>query len=364
VRDRGGAVAGAARRASDRPLLHGDAAHGRAGVDLHHGALGRHPAAPTRPSRPASIPAGAGAGDAGATVQRARRCSLARPAWLVWPRDPWLTATIVTATIASILACVYFFAHQDVLIYTDSESHMTIARRVFDSATPGLAQLGVNWLPLPHILMWPFVWNDYLWRTGLAGALVAAPCYVVAAAYTYLCAREITDNRAASYVGALALILNPNTLYLQTTPLSEATLLAVTAATCYYFLRWARNGNPTTLLAAAFCALLGVMTRYEGWSFFVALILVMAIVDIARQTSLRRLIGDLVVFASPGAAGIALWLLWNEILTGNPRYFQNGPFSPTAQQSVLRQEGFLPTYYNLGLISLPWRRTWANTSGR
>ncbi|HEX9036169.1 MAG TPA: glycosyltransferase [Ktedonobacterales bacterium] len=284
-----------------------------------------------------------------ARAAKTKRARLALPSWLAWLHDGWLMAALLTAITASAIACIYYFQHQDLLLYTDGESHMTIARRVFESGTPGLAQLGSNWLPLPHILLWPFVWNDFLWRTGLAGTLAAAPCYVVAAVYTFLSAREITGNGAASYVGALALILNPNILYLQTTPLSEATLLAVTAATCFYVVRWARTDAPLSLLAAALCALLGVMTRYEGWSFFMALVLVIAIVDMAKRVSLRRITGDLVVFAAPGFAGITLWLLWNFLLTGNPRYFQNGPYSPSAQQHILRQEGFLPTYHQLWL---------------
>jgi cellulose synthase/poly-beta-1,6-N-acetylglucosamine synthase-like glycosyltransferase len=274
---------------------------------------------------------------------------VALPAWLAWLRDGWLVATLLTAITASIAACVYFFSQHDLLLYNDSESHMRLARLVFDSATPGLAQLGSNWLPLPHILMWPFVWSDFLWRTGLAGTLVAAPCYVVAAVYTFLCARELTSNGAASYAGALALILNPNILYLQTTPLSEATLLAVTAATSYYFLRWARGGATSALLAAAVCALLGVMTRYEGWSLFMALTLMIAVVDLVKRQSMRRMIGDIAVFALPGASGIVLWLIWDYLLTGNPRYFQNGPYSPVAQQTLLREAGQLPTYHHLWL---------------
>src|SRR5262249_33708075 len=74
-------------------------------------------------------------------------------------RDLWLVATIVTACITSIAACWYYFQQDEILLYADAHSHMRLARTVFDSLTPGLAQLGGVWLPLPHILMWPFIWN-------------------------------------------------------------------------------------------------------------------------------------------------------------------------------------------------------------
>ena len=37
-------------------------------------------------------------------------------------------------------------------------------------AIPGLAQLGGVWLPLPHLLMLPFVRKMEWWQNGLAGA--------------------------------------------------------------------------------------------------------------------------------------------------------------------------------------------------
>jgi len=50
--------------------------------------------------------------------------------------------------------------------YGDAVAHINIARRVFDSQTPGLLQLGTVWLPLPHLLMIPFIFSDAMWRSG------------------------------------------------------------------------------------------------------------------------------------------------------------------------------------------------------
>src|SRR5204863_9614766 len=87
-----------------------------------------------------------------------------------WFKDPWLLATFIVACVISCASCWYFFQHHQILLYDDSISHLRIARRVFDSINSGFAHLGGVWLPLPHVLMLPFVWNDYLWRTGLAGS--------------------------------------------------------------------------------------------------------------------------------------------------------------------------------------------------
>ncbi len=66
-------------------------------------------------------------------------------------RDLWLVATIVIACMSSLAACWYFFHQHEILLYQDTLSHMRISRSVFDSATPGLAQLGSIWLPLPPL---------------------------------------------------------------------------------------------------------------------------------------------------------------------------------------------------------------------
>ncbi len=69
-------------------------------------------------------------------------------------------------------------ARATLLYYGDAEAHLNIARRIVDSRTPGCDQIGTVWLPLPHLLMLPFVRNDWLWRSGLAGAIPSAICFV------------------------------------------------------------------------------------------------------------------------------------------------------------------------------------------
>ena len=96
-----------------------------------------------------------------------------------WFHDRWLLAIVLLACCASVAAVWYFAQNYQILLLGDTYAHMLIARRLFDNSTPGLAQLGGIWLPLPHLLMLPFIWNDYLWHTGLAGSFVAMPCYVI-----------------------------------------------------------------------------------------------------------------------------------------------------------------------------------------
>ena len=55
----------------------------------------------------------------------------------------------------SIISFLYFYHTGQHLLYADAISRLDIARKVIDNITPGLAQLGNVWLPLPQILMLP-----------------------------------------------------------------------------------------------------------------------------------------------------------------------------------------------------------------
>jgi hypothetical protein len=68
------------------------------------------------------------------------------------------------------------------LLYGDAVAHLHIARRIFDSLNPGFRQLGSVWLPLPHLLLLPFVQKMSWWQTGMAGAWPSMACYVLGCA--------------------------------------------------------------------------------------------------------------------------------------------------------------------------------------
>ncbi len=262
-------------------------------------------------------------------------------------RDLWLAATIVTACITSVVACWYYFRQHEIVLYQDALSHMRISRSVFDNLTPGLAQLGSVWLPLPHVLMWPFIWNDYLWHSGLAGSFVSMPCYVIAAICIFLSVRRLTQSSSASFIGTLVFILNPNVLYLQSIPLSETVCIATSAMTAYYFLCWVQDGKLQQLILVAVSAFFATLARYDGWALFVGVFCCITLVGWMKHHNWQHIRANLVIFGVLGSLGIALWLLWNKLIFGDPLYFQKGLYSSQAQQSQELTAGQLYTYHNL-----------------
>src|ERR1700675_3079393 len=192
----------------------------------------------------------------------------------------WLALAGVIAMLAgiSVTAARWCLNRGYVLYYGDAEAHLNIARRVLDSRTPGAEQIGTVWLPLPHLLMLPFVMHDACWRNGLAGAIPSAAGFVAAGAFLFAAARRLYASAAAGLAAALLFALNPNMLYLQSTPMTEAIFAAALAALLWATVWFRDSQSAWALLAAAAASNAASLTRYEGWFLipFVALYLLIA----------------------------------------------------------------------------------------
>src|SRR6202142_2174486 len=95
-----------------------------------------------------------------------------------WDRETALVAQF--AACVSFIAFAFYFQHSGLLLYGDAVAHINIARRVFDSRTPGLLQLGTVWLPLPHLLILPFIVSKQMWQSGAGGSIPSMAAYVLA----------------------------------------------------------------------------------------------------------------------------------------------------------------------------------------
>jgi hypothetical protein len=253
---------------------------------------------------------------------------------------------LILLILFSVSAWFISFRMGYVLTYNDAASHLNIARRIVDNLTPGLAQIGTVWLPLPHILMLLFAWNDTLWHTGIAGSIVSMISYIVFVVFIYKSLLLLTNNRRSALIGAVVAALNPNLLYLQTTPMTEPLLLATFSLTTFYFVRYIQSDQILDLVLTGISVAMATLTRYDGWFLFVSLFLVLFIRALIRK-GWKKAEGALILFLTIGGFGIFLWLLWNLAIFHNALYFILGPYSAYAQQSVLRKVGQLPTQGNL-----------------
>jgi hypothetical protein len=257
---------------------------------------------------------------------------------------------VALSVLFSTIAIAIFLSQDTVIAYGDAESHLNIAKRVIHGLTPGFAQLGGIWLPIPHLLMVPFIWNDFLWRTGLAGAIVSAIAYTISGIMIYKITYMLFKNKLAAFVAFLVFALNLNILYMQSTPMTEVPLLAFFLLSTYYFMRYLMRGELLTdLTIAAFFAFCASLSRYDGWFLVMAEAGLLIVHHLIKRNSLRDIEGRLIIFGSVAFLGIALWLLWGYLILGNPLYFTDSPFSAKSQQQGWLAKGELPTYHDLPL---------------
>ena len=275
---------------------------------------------------------------------------------------------LILAVALAVLATAYFYSRDLLVAYGDAESHLNIAKRVIDSLTPGFAQLGGVWLPLPHIFLIPFVYFDFLWRTGLAGSIVSGILFIISSLFIYKLSFLLTQNKAGSIFAALVFMLNLNILYMQSTPMTEIPLIAFFILSSYYFVKFVKDQNDIfSLLLAAFFSFAAALTRYDGWFlvFMETGIIVLMYFpwqsvprkfkDIKEKFDTERwkkLEGNAILFAIFGLFGISLWLMWDFLILGDPLYFSTSQFSAKSQQSGWLARGELPAYRNIWLSFL------------
>jgi 4-amino-4-deoxy-L-arabinose transferase-like glycosyltransferase len=260
-----------------------------------------------------------------------------------------LKTVVVLASILSITATVWSHQHGVIIAYGDAESHLNIAKRVVHSLTPGVAQLGGIWLPLPHALLVPFVSIDFLWRTGLAGSIVSGTAFVVSCAYLFRFGRLLTGQVTAGIVAFLVFALNPNVLYLQTTPMTELPLIAFFILSLYYCVSYLYDtGNIKALLLAALFGFLASLTRYDGWFLVLFEAAAVAVVHLFQRAPWRQIEGRTIIFSTLAFFGVGLWLLWDWIILGDPFYFTSSQYSAKSQQNSWFMRGELPAYHDLG----------------
>jgi hypothetical protein len=230
----------------------------------------------------------------------------------------WGGAILIAAAVA-ILAARWICAHGYVLYYGDAESHFDIARRILDSRTPGLEQVGTGWLPLTHVLLIPFVMHGNWWQTGFAGTIPTAACFAMAAIFLFGAAERAFRSQPAAFAVMLVFLLNPNMLYLSATPMTEPVFAACAAALLFATLWFRDSQSIWALLLAAVASNAASLTRYEGWFLipFAALYLLI----VAKNTWLAVLFGVLASLAP------LAWLAYNRFYDGDALDFYRGQWS-------------------------------------
>ncbi len=264
-------------------------------------------------------------------------------------------AVLAFCMAASATAIIWSWHHGAMLNYGDAVAHLHIARRVFDSRTPRLSQLGSVWLPLPHILLLPFVQNYFWWASGLAGIIPSSLSYIASCVGLHRLARNWLDPAPAA-IALVFFALNPNLLYLQTTAMTEPLFLCEFIWIVVWLVEWraALDGANISItqtnklqVCIAVALVAAIFTRYDGW--IIAFIAWSGIgFTLIRHTAAgeRRRLGVAAFWLASIAVVAAplLWFVYNSACFGDWLYFARGPYSAHAIELRTASPGQSPLH--------------------
>jgi hypothetical protein len=263
-----------------------------------------------------------------------------------WDRETGFVAQVAAGV--SFLSFLFYLRHGDLMLYGDAVAHLNIARRVFDSRTPGLLQLGTVWLPLPHLLMVPFLWSDWMWQTGIGASIPSMIAYVLGTAGIFRLVRvglsfyseADSASRVAAWFAAGIYAANPNLIYLQSTAMTEPLYLALFIWAVVHFSEFVQETSvfdertqqaaSVSLVKCGFCLMAACLTRYDGW--FLTTVVCAAVIPV--MIKVRRdhgaVLSGFKKFILLAVAAPALWIGYNAAVYRNPMEFANGPYSAKA----------------------------------
>ncbi len=248
------------------------------------------------------------------------------------------TILVLVSLVISVASFLFFYAQGTTLGYKDMYSHLEIGRRLIVGQSTGFGQLGGIWLPLQHILMIPLVWNDFLYTTGLAGSLLSMASFVASVVLVFKIIHDLSGSRIGGYAAAALFGLNPNMLYLQSTPMTEPLMYVSALLSVWGILRWLQTDRYSYLLMASFATFSLTLTRYEGWILAVVFIVVVVYGCIRKRyplfTGNQKGQGLVLAFTFFAMLGVVGWNLWNQLIFNNWLNWMQGEYSSSDQVST------------------------------
>jgi hypothetical protein len=276
----------------------------------------------------------------------------------------------VAGVLLGFVALMVCYQKGYLLLYGDAVAHLAIARRILDAKWPGLSQLGGVWLPLPHVLMLPFIMDMRMWQTGLAAAPMSMLSYAVSVAGIWRLGRRLMRLRWA-LVATAFYAFNPNLLFLATTAMTEALFLALLVWSVVATMEGVsaiRAGEARTasmrMLLAGLLVLGQVFTRYDGWVIGAVVWCCFAWAlwrgDVAREGSRlrRQLRPAFAVFTVMCVAGPLFWFWYNAHFEHDWLDFMRGPYSAKVIERKTAPPGqHYRGWHNMGWAVLFYTRT-------
>jgi hypothetical protein len=237
-----------------------------------------------------------------------------------------LTAVIILcASSAGVL--LYLVAPDSFLLFGDAVSHIVRSRQFIDSQQTGLINIGTVWLPLPHLMLIPFVSIDALFYSGTAGAFLGIPLLLFSAVLLFHLLEQMTGSVRSAFFITVLFALNPNIIYIALTPMSEMPLLFFLLLGAFSLLRFIRSNRLRWGIISSVAVAAATLCRYEAWILAPFLSVVILSGGKSRQVQSAPFLWhrSLLTAVIPWS-GIIFWFGWNWFIYDDPLKFAHWTF--------------------------------------
>ena len=237
------------------------------------------------------------------------------------------------AGLLALRSFAYFYSRGLTLAFGDGITKLNNARRVFDNPTGGvsLAQLGSIWLPAQSALTSLTVWIslDY-YRSGIPGSIWSMVSFVAAVTLAYGLVVSLTRSKIGGLAASAVMASNLNFLYLATTPMAEALLIASETLCAVTLIQYEKTLSDQWLRRAALSLGFACMVRYEMWFMTMCAVGIVGMALARKRVGWEKWICDMSILFFVPAMLIVAWLVYQRAVLGDFLYFTHSQYSARA----------------------------------
>jgi hypothetical protein len=220
---------------------------------------------------------------------------------------------------------------RDHIVMFDAVARLSHAYFVWWNSPPKLAAVGFVWPPIATVVFLPFTLVKPLATSLLALPLTSA--FFAGVMFVFL-------NKTLTLLGLglryripmlLLFALNPMVAFYSANGMSEVVYLSFLVASVYFFLSWHVSRRGTRLVNAGIFFSVGILSRYEVFTWAIVLAAVICAVLVRRRASRVEIEGTLISYLAPLSYGIGLWLFFNWLILNDPLFWlkHQAPGGPT-----------------------------------
>lgn len=219
---------------------------------------------------------------------------------------------------AAYFAIGYWFTIEQHVVVFDALDRLTRALLVWHNDPPKLAAIGFLFPPLTTAMFLPFAVIKPLATSLIALPLASSMCAATAIVFLDRTLARCDMRMPLRVPLLLAFALNPMWVFYAGNGMSEALYSAFLAFSLYTFVSWYATTEPRYLIGSGFGIAFLIVTRYAFiiWAALLAILIGVALVR--RRASRIEVEGSVVAFAAPVVYALALWILFNALIVGEP----------------------------------------------